>query len=95
MSEHFLRVVACYGFKEQPDVPFALSTALTSLGRPVDMMNTSFFVSRERILHKVGDGMAPWREKLFISMSRNTSSVSDFFQIPPNRVVEMGSQIEI
>jgi KUP system potassium uptake protein len=95
MSEHFLRVVACYGFKEQPDVPFALSTALISLGRPVDMMNTSFFVSRERILHKVGDGMAPWREKLFISMSRNTSSVSDFFQIPPNRVVEMGSQIEI
>ncbi|MEY4516319.1 MAG: hypothetical protein RL180_665 [Pseudomonadota bacterium] len=95
MSEHFVRVVVCYGFKEQPDVPYALNIALTSLGRPVDMMNTSFFVSRERILHKVGDGMAPWREKLFISMSRNTSSVSDFFQIPPNRVVEMGSQIEI
>jgi len=59
------------------------------------MMIISFFVSRERIFHTVGTGMAPWREKLFISMSRNTSAVSDFFQIPTNRVVEMGSQIEI
>jgi KUP system potassium uptake protein len=95
MNAQFLRVVACYGFKEQPDVPHALSKALETEGQIVDMMNTSFFVSRERILHKVGDGMAPWREKLFISMSRNTSGASDFFQIPPNRVVEMGSQIEI
>lgn len=95
LSEQFVRVVVCYGFKEQPDVPQALADAFASIGQPMDMMTTSFFVSRERILHKVGDGMAPWREKLFISMSRNTSSVSDFFQIPPNRVVEMGSQIEI
>ena len=95
MSDQFIRVVVCYGFKEQPDVPQALTDAFASIGQPMDMMTTSFFVSRERILHKVGDGMAPWREKLFISMSRNTSSASDFFQIPPNRVVEMGSQIEI
>jgi KUP system potassium uptake protein len=95
MNAQFLRVIACYGFKEQPDVPHALSKALSTEGQTIDMMNTSFFVSRERILHKVGDGMAPWREKLFISMSRNTSAASDFFQIPPNRVVEMGSQIEI
>jgi KUP system potassium uptake protein len=95
LSEQFIRVVVCYGFKEQPDVPQALTDAFAAIGQPMDMMTTSFFVSRERILHKVGDGMAPWREKLFISMSRNTSSASDFFQIPPNRVVEMGSQIEI
>jgi KUP system potassium uptake protein len=95
LSEQFIRVVVCYGFKEQPDVPQALTDAFASIGKPMDMMSTSFFVSRERILHKVSDGMAPWREKLFISMSRNTSSASDFFQIPPNRVVEMGSQIEI
>lgn len=60
-----------------------------------DMMRISFFISRDRLIHTVGDGMAPWREKLFISMQRNTSPVSDFYQIPPNRVVEMGSQIEI
>jgi len=47
------------------------------------------------LIHTVGDGMSPWREKLFISMQRNTSPVSDFYQIPPNRVVELGSQIEI
>lgn len=95
MNAQFLRVVICYGFKEQPDVPLALEVALKAEGQDLDMMNTSFFVSRERILHTVGDGMAPWREKLFISMSRNTGAASDFFQIPPNRVVEMGSQIEI
>ena len=58
-------------------------------------MNMSFFISRDRIISKVGEGMAPWREKLFISMQRNTSAVSDFYQIPSNRVVELGSQIEI
>ncbi|MGE8524110.1 MAG: KUP/HAK/KT family potassium transporter, partial [Acinetobacter pseudolwoffii] len=55
----------------------------------------SFFISRERIMHTVGEGMAPWREKLFISMPRNTSPVSDFYQIPPNRVVELGTQIQM
>ncbi|MBC7750579.1 MAG: potassium transporter Kup [Candidatus Saccharibacteria bacterium] len=95
INDRFYRVVARYGFKEQPNVPDAVEQGLKLLQLPFDMMMTSFFVSRERILHTVGDGMAPWREKLFISMSRNTSSVSDFFQIPTNRVVEMGSQIEI
>jgi len=95
INERFYRLVAHYGFKEQPNVPIVVEQGLTLLNLPFDMMMISFFVSRERILHTVGDGMAPWREKLFISMSRNTSAASDFFQIPPNRVVEMGSQIEI
>lgn len=95
INDRFYRLVARYGFKEQPNVPVAVEQGLHELALPFDMMMISFFVSRERILHTVGDGMAPWREKLFISMSRNTSAVSDFFQIPTNRVVEMGSQIEI
>jgi KUP system potassium uptake protein len=95
INDRFYRLVARYGFKEQPNVPVAVEQGLEQLKLPFDMMMTSFFVSRERILHTVGDGMSPWREKLFISMSRNTSAVSDFFQIPTNRVVEMGSQIEI
>lgn len=95
INDRFYRLVARYGFKEQPDAPAVVEQGLTLLDLPFDMMMISFFVSRERILHTVGDGMAPWREKLFISMSRNTSAVSDFFQIPTNRVVEMGSQIEI
>lgn len=95
LDGRFVRVKASYGFKEQPDAPQALEQALALLDQSYDTMTTSFFVSRERLVHTVGDGMAPWREKLFISMQRNTSSVSDFFQIPPNRVVEMGTQIEI
>jgi len=95
LNDRFFRVIARYGFKEQPDVPSAIKVGCKLLDLSFDMMNISFFVSRERILHSVGDGMASWREKLFISMSRNTTSASDFFQIPPNRVVEMGSQIEI
>jgi KUP system potassium uptake protein len=95
LNGRFIRVQAFYGFKEQPNAPQALEQALALLEQDYDTMTTSFFVSRERLVHTVGDGMAPWREKLFISMQRNTSSVSDFFQIPTNRVVEMGTQIEI
>jgi KUP system potassium uptake protein len=95
LSPNFFRVLVCYGFKEQPNVPDALAQALQQVERPLDMMNTSFFVSRERIFSNVDEGMAQWREKLFIAMSRNTASASDFFQIPANRVVEMGCQIEI
>lgn len=95
LNDLFYKVTAHYGFKEQPDAPAALEQGLALIGQEYDIMSTSFFVSRERLIHTVGDGMAPWREKLFISMQRNTSPVSDFFQIPTNRVVEMGSQIEI
>ena len=95
LDKHFLRVSAYYGFKEQPNVPQALEQALTKLNQPYNIMDTSFFVSRERVIHNVGDGIVSWREKLFISMQLNTSPASDFFQIPANRVVEMGSQVEI
>ncbi|AXI04109.1 potassium transporter Kup [Aquirhabdus parva] len=95
IDDHFYRLVACYGFKESLNVPHALEQGLALLRLPCDFMQISFFISRERILHTVGSGMAPWREKLFISMTRNTSAISDYFQIPPNRVVEIGSQIEI
>lgn len=95
LDNRFQRVFVYYGFKDQPDIPNALELAYKQLDVEFDMMHISFFISRDRLIHTVGDGMAPWREKLFISMQRNTSPVSDFYQIPPNRVVEMGSQIEI
>lgn len=95
LDDRFIRIEALYGFKEQPNAPQALEQALQLIEQDYDTMTTSFFVSRERLVHNVGEGLAPWREKLFISMQRNTSSASDFFQIPPNRVVEMGTQIEI
>ncbi|MBU3848714.1 MAG: potassium transporter Kup [Candidatus Acinetobacter avistercoris] len=95
MDDRFFRIFVYYGFKDQPNIPRALKQAYDELEIEYDMMHISFFISRDRLIHTLADGMAPWREKLFISMQRNTSPVSDFYQIPPNRVVEMGSQIEI
>jgi KUP system potassium uptake protein len=59
------------------------------------MMETSFFISRETLIATIAPGMALWREKLFISMARNAGSVSAYFKIPTNRVVELGTQIEL
>jgi KUP system potassium uptake protein len=95
LDDRFYRIAMYYGFKDQPNIPNALKQAYEQLEFEFDMMQMSFFISRDRIVHTVGDGMSPWREKLFISMQRNTSPVSDFYQIPTNRVVELGSQIEI
>jgi KUP system potassium uptake protein len=95
LDDRFYRISIDYGFKDKPNIPNALEIAYAELGFDFDMMQMSFFISRDRIIHTVGDGMAPWREKLFISMQRNTSPVSDFYLIPTNRVVELGSQIEI
>ncbi|WP_353144483.1 potassium transporter Kup [Acinetobacter pragensis] len=95
LDDRFYRITIDYGFKDQPNIPQALEKAYGELGFEFDLMQISFFISRDRIIHTVGEGMSPWREKLFISMQRNTSPVSDFYQIPTNRVVELGSQIEI
>ncbi|MDY6449453.1 potassium transporter Kup [Acinetobacter faecalis] len=95
LDDRFYRITIYYGFKDKPSITPALKQAYDELDFEFDLMQVSFFISRERIIHTVGDGMAPWREKLFISLQRNTSPVSDFYQIPTNRVVELGSQIEI
>ncbi|WP_374665316.1 potassium transporter Kup [Acinetobacter sp.] len=95
LDDRFYRISLDYGFKDQPNIPQALEKAYEKLGFEFDLMQISFFISRDRIIHTLGEGMSPWREKLFISMQRNTSPVSDFYQIPTNRVVELGSQIEI
>lgn len=95
MNQYFYRVELFYGFKDEMNIPQALEAVYQAIDLEYNLMQISFFVSRERIISTVGDGLAPWREKLFISMQRNTSPVSDFYKIPPNRVVELGSQIEI
>jgi len=90
----FYRMTADYGFKEDPDVP-ALLEDTSRKGFTFDMMETSFFVSRETIIASVAPGMAMWRERLFVSMSKNATKASEFFQIPTNRVVELGTQVEL
>ncbi|MEO8485237.1 MAG: potassium transporter Kup [Betaproteobacteria bacterium] len=90
----FYRILAFYGFKEEPDVPELLEEAGRN-GFPFEMMETSFFVSRETLISSVRPGMARWRERLFSSMSKNAVKASDFFHVPANRVVELGTQVEL
>jgi KUP system potassium uptake protein len=90
----FRQIEASYGFMEDQDIP----TLLEECGRrgaPFDMMDTSFFVSRETLVGSAVPGMALWREKLFVSMSKNATRAIEYFNIPTNRVVELGAQIEL
>jgi KUP system potassium uptake protein len=90
----FFQFLAYYGFKEDPDVPRLLEESGRK-GFAFEMMETSFFVSRETLIPTIGPGMAMWRERLFASMSKNAVKASEFFQIPTNRVVELGTQVEL
>ena len=94
LGSDFYRAVVRYGFKDDPDVPLALKLS-GAKGFKFEMMETSFFLSRQTLIPKVGPGMALWREKLFALMSRNASSATTFFKIPANRVVELGTRIEL
>lgn len=91
------RVALRFGFMNRPDVPQALTGLpwISSLG--FDMMETSFFLSRETIIAvaDIPSGMAFWRKRLFATMSRNAGSPAEYFTIPPNRVIEIGTQIRI
>lgn len=95
LDKGFYRIGLNYGFKEEPDVPKALEKAFDTLGLEYNLMDISFFVSREKLVPSMSNKMSIWREKLFVAMQKNTSPVSDFYKIPSNRVVELGSQIEI
>ncbi len=94
MGEGFYRMTVRYGFKDEPDLPVALQLP-NALGLEFSLMETSFFLSRQTIVPTKAPGMALWREKLFAAMSRNAASATEFFRIPTNRVVELGTQIEI
>jgi KUP system potassium uptake protein len=84
----------CFGFKDEPDMPAALEMC-RDLGLKFEMMETSFFIARQTVISVPGRGMAPWREHLYIAMSRNARTAADYYQIPPNRVIELGTQVEI
>src|SRR3954469_22342903 len=93
-GQGFYRVVLRYGFMEEVDVPAALAQ-LKGIGPQCKMMDTSFFLARQTLLASSRPGMAIWREKLFAWMLRNAESAMEFFKLPTNRVVELGSQVEI
>ena len=94
LGEGFYRIVLHFGFMQDMDVPKALAS-VEACGVPFRMQETSFFLSRQTPLASNVRKMALWREKLFAWMMRNAESPMEFFRLPPNRVVEMGSQIKI
>ncbi|HUQ13682.1 MAG TPA: potassium transporter Kup [Novosphingobium sp.] len=94
LGEGFYKLILRFGFLEETDVPTALKQ-VTMCGEPFDMMKTSFFLSRQTLIASKKPGMAIWREKLFAWMLRNAASAMEFFRLPTNRVVELGSQVEI
>ena len=87
------QVTLHFGFKNDPDVPEALKLLQGRV--QMDDMETSYFLSRDTVIPTFGGGMAMWREKLFASMHRNAAAAADFLNLPTNRVVELGTKIEI
>lgn len=90
----FYRVVLRHGFMEEVDIPAAMK-AVDGCGGPINVSQTSYFLSRQTLIPSEKPGMAIWREKLFAWMMRNAVTPMDFFKLPTNRVVELGSQVEI
>ncbi len=94
LGHEFFRLTLRFGFAEDPDIPAALqSCAVKGIG--FDMMDTTFFVSRESIVASDRAGMPLWRDKLFAFLARNASSATAFFRVPGNRLIELGTQVEI
>ncbi|GAA0730978.1 potassium transporter Kup [Sphingomonas japonica] len=94
LGQGFHRMILCFGFMQDADVPMALKQ-VHSCGADFRMMETSFFLARQTLLAAERPGMMIWREKLFAWMLRNAESAMEFFRLPTNRVVELGSQVEI
>ncbi|MBI3140568.1 MAG: potassium transporter Kup [Rhodocyclales bacterium] len=90
----FWQLLVQYGFKDEPDIPRALELC-AEIGLRFEMMETSFFLGRETLIPRLRSAMPYWREKLFVALFRNAGSATAFFKIPSNRVVELGTQIEL
>jgi KUP system potassium uptake protein len=94
LAPGFWRVQINYGFQNQPDIPKALELCQAQ-GLPINLFETSYFLSREIVVPTRGTGMARWREALFALMSRNAGNVADFFRLPNNCVIELGTRVQI
>ena len=95
LSDGFYRVMLNYGFKDDPNIPVALEMCGYMGMAPVEMMETSFFLGRETIVPNRVPAMTLWRQILFMWMFRNADTATDYFKLPTNRVVELGTQVEL
>lgn len=92
IDSRFFKVRVFYGFMDEPDLPAALALCAPH-GLALDMMDTSYFLGRETPIPKAGPGLSLWRKKLFVAMFLNAGSAAAYFNLPPNRVVELGTQV--
>jgi len=94
ISDDFKRLTISYGFMEQPNVPKALGLCRKQ-GLKFDIMSTSFFLGRRSVIPSARQGMPIWQDRLYIFLMRNAANPTDFFHIPPGRVVELGTQVSV
>ncbi len=94
ISDDFKRLTVTYGFMETPNIPRALAQCRKQ-GLKFDIMSTSFFLGRRSVVPSAKHGMPLWQDKLYIFLMRNAANPTDFYRIPPGRVVEMGTQVSV
>jgi KUP system potassium uptake protein len=92
LKQNFWSVIVQYGFKDEPHIPDAMQLCADA-GLELNAMETSYFIGRETLIPRLNSEMAFWREKIFVAMFRNAGSATAYFQIPSNRVVELGTQV--
>jgi KUP system potassium uptake protein len=94
LDDDFTKISVAYGFMESPNVPKAL-TLCRKLGLKFDIMATSFFLGRRSVVPSAHSGMPLWQDKLFIYLMKNAANPTDYYKVPPGRVVEMGTQVTV
>jgi KUP system potassium uptake protein len=94
LNDDFKKLIISYGFMESPNIPKALALC-RRLGLKFDIMATSFFLGRRSIVPSAQSGMPLWQDKLFIFLMKNAANPTEFYKIPPGRVVEMGAQVTV
>jgi KUP system potassium uptake protein len=94
LNDDFVRVIVRNGFMESPNIPKALA-ACKPLGLVYDTMSTSFFLGRKTVVATLRKGLGRLQDRLFIVLAKNAANPTDFFQIPPGRVLEMGGQVSL
>jgi len=94
LTEDFKKITLSYGFMESPNLPRAMGLC-RKLGLKFDIMATSFFLGRRSVVPSANSGMPLWQDKLFIFLMKNATNPTEFFHIPPGRVVELGTQVTV
>ncbi len=94
LTEDFKKITLSYGFMESPNLPRAMGLC-RKLGLKFDIMATSFFLGRRSVVPSANSGMPMWQDRLFIFLMKNATNPTEFFHIPPGRVVELGTQVTV